>query len=132
MATDYANSNDQKLGRFLYVHLQLIGGNKADAPQACCSHNGCNSLLKISIYRSNWELCFSPTCVLYISMLPRPCEVVHNERETHRERTQPHTAMANGDGFINFPEEVGSSEREQSLAPYPFSAALHWCGTINN
>lgn len=55
MATNYANTNDQKLGRFLYVHVQLIGGNKDDAPH---THNRCDSLLKISFYRSNWELYF--------------------------------------------------------------------------
>lgn len=31
VATDYANTNDQWLGRFLCLHLQLIGGNKEGA-----------------------------------------------------------------------------------------------------
>lgn len=101
MATNYANTNDQKLGRFLYVHVQLIGGNKDDAPH------------KISFYRSNWKLCFFfPTRVLYISPPPRPCEVVDHKQESHRGRTQPNAAMANGDNFIIFPEEVGYRERK--------------------
>lgn len=68
MTTDYAYTNDQKLGMFLYVHLQLIGGNKDVALHTHTQththiYNRCESLLNISFYISNWEsihvLCIS-------------------------------------------------------------------------